>query len=95
MKTQRPDPSAYEESMGHLCAEQVSETIARSGLERLEFAESVGCGTSQLWKYSKEGLPPRMNREVRARILQHAARLGVLQPNAALRSAIRKLEKGI
>ena len=84
-----------EDSPLHLSAEQVAETVSRSGLSRLEFCESVGCGTSQLWKYQKEGLPPSMNREVRARILQHAARLGIVQPNATLRSAMRKLEKGL
>ena len=93
MQTRKPPPD--ENSVFHLNAEQVSETVERSGLSRLEFCESVGCGTSQLFKYQKEGLPPRMNREVRARILEQAVRLGVVQANAALRSTIRKLEKGL
>ena len=78
----------------HLTAAQVSDTVKRSGLTRQEFAEKVGCGTSQIFKYQKEGLPPRMNRDVRAHILKAAVETGVLPPNAPLRASINKLSKG-
>ena len=90
MQTRNPPPD--ENSIFHLNAEQVSQTVERSGLSRLEFSESVGCGTSQLFKYQKEGLPPRMNSHVRAAILEQAAQHGVVTSNAALREAIRKLK---
>jgi hypothetical protein len=66
----------------------------RSGLSRDAFAHLVGCGTSQLFKYSKEGLPPRMNSGVRAAILSQAVQQEVIASNAALREAIGKLSKG-
>jgi hypothetical protein len=78
----------------HLTGQQVSDTIARSALSRQEFAGQVGCGSSQLFKYQKEGLPPRMNAVVRARILEQAVELGVITANAALRAGIAKLLKG-
>jgi hypothetical protein len=68
-----------------LDAAQVQATVAASGLSRLEFAERVGCGTSQLFKYQKEGLPPRMNAEVKQNILSMAVELGVI-PKSAQRS---------
>jgi hypothetical protein len=77
----------------HLTSDQVSQTVEGSGLGRQEFAALVGCGTSQLFKYQKEGLPPRMNRSVRAAILTQAVQQGVIAQNAALREAIRKLSK--
>jgi len=77
-----------------LTAEQVSATVERSGLSRQEFAARVGCGTSQLFKYQKEGLPPRMNRLVQANILQVAVETEVLPSNAVLRATIAKLSKG-
>lgn len=72
----------------------MSQVVERSGLERREFAEKVGCGTSQIFKYQKEGLPPRMNRLVRANILQLAVQLGVVPPGAAVRENVAKLSKG-
>jgi hypothetical protein len=54
----------------------------------------VGCGTSQLFKYQKEGLPPRLNRIVHANILRMALQTGVLPQNAALLALINKLSKG-
>jgi len=51
--------------------------VEASGLSRLEFAELVGCGSSQIFKYQKEGLPPRMNQAVKAHILKMAAQAGV------------------
>lgn len=77
-----------------LSAEQVCATVEGSGLTRQEFSAHVGCGTSQLFKYQKEGLPPRMNRLVHANILQMAIEAGVLAPNAGLRATIGKLSKG-
>ena len=77
-----------------LTADQVCATVERSGLTRQEFAERVGCGTSQLFKYQKEGLPPRMNKLVRAKILQSAMESGVIPQSAALRAEIAKLSKG-
>ena len=72
----------------------MSATIQRSGLSRQEFAATVGCGTSQLFKYQKEGLPPRMNKLVRANILEMAMEMGVLPESVALRANISKLAKG-
>jgi hypothetical protein len=79
----------------HLTAAQVTTTVEKSGLSRQEFAELVGCGTSQLFKYQKEGLPPRMNKLVQANILEQAVQHGVIQSNAALRAEIAKLSKGL
>lgn len=76
-----------------LTAEQVRTTIAASGLTHQEFAAQVGCGSSQMWKYQKEGLPPRMNRQVRANILELAAQAGVLPQNARVRAHVKKLSK--
>lgn len=78
----------------HLSAAQVTATIQASGLTRQEFAQQVGCGTSQLFKYGQEGLPPRMDRAVRAAILQSAVQYGIVPGNAALRAGIQKLAKG-
>lgn len=78
----------------HLSAEQVCTAVERSGLTRHEFAQRVGCGTSQLFKYQKEGLPPRMNSSVRARVLEQAVDTGVVASSAALRAGIAKLLKG-
>lgn len=78
-----------------LTAVQMSDTVNRSGLSRGEFAERVGCGTSQLFKYQKEGLPPRLNRNVHANILRMALETGVLPRNSALLARIEKLSKGI
>lgn len=77
-----------------LTAEQVQATVERSGLSRQEFAAHVGCGTSQLFKYEKEGLPPRMDRLVRAGILAEAVKHGVVSENASVRAEIQKLSKG-
>lgn len=77
----------------HLSATQVMVTVEASGQSRQEFAALVGCGTSQLWKYQKEGLPPRMNPLVRASLLEQAAQRGVVPLNAARREAIRKLRR--
>lgn len=78
----------------HLTAEQVRETVERSGLTRQEFAAEVGCGTSQLYKYQQEGLPPWMDRLVRANILQRAMEAGVVSANATARAEVQKLAKG-
>jgi hypothetical protein len=59
-----------------LSARQMQDTVAASGWSRLEFAERMGCGQSQIFKYQREGLPPRMNPEVRERILRLAKQLG-------------------
>lgn len=77
-----------------LTAQQVSAIVQQSGLSRQELAEQLGCGTSQLFKYQKEGLPPRMDRLVRARILQLGIDTGVLAPNALMRANVSKLAKG-
>ncbi len=87
MKSPAPKPDLL-----HLSAAQVAATIEASGLERQAFAALVGCGTSQLWKYQHEGLPPRVNCAVRAAILEQAAAHAVIPGNAALREAIRKLK---
>ena len=84
MMNQKPD-------LLHLSAAEVAATIEASGQSRQDFAALVGCGTSQLWKYQKEGLPPRMNSVVRASMLEQAAQRGVVTMNAARREAIRKL----
>lgn len=68
--------------------------VERRGLSRQEFAAQVGCGTSQLFKYEKEGLPPRMNRLVRAAILAQAMHFGVTPSTAAMRAKISSLSKG-
>lgn len=86
-KKPAPRPSAL-----HLSAAQVAATVEASGLEQLEFAARVGCGTSQLWKYRQEGLPPRMNSLVHAAILEQAVQHAVISSNASLREAIRKLK---
>jgi len=78
----------------HLSSEQVSAAVERSGLSRLEFAQKVGCGTSQLFKYQQEGLPPTMNKVVRANILRAAIETGVVADNAAARAEIAKLSGG-
>jgi len=62
-----------------LNAAQVRATVAASGMSRLEFAAHVGCGTSQLFKYQKEGLPPRMNKEVKENIFNMAVQVGVVE----------------
>jgi hypothetical protein len=92
MKTKAHKPSNQSQD---LTAAQMSDTVNRSGLSRGEFAERVGCGTSQLFKYQKEGLPPRLNRNVHANILRMALETGVLPRNAALLARIDKLSKGI
>jgi hypothetical protein len=76
----------------HLSAAQVAATVEASGLSRGDFAAVVGCGTSQLFKYQKEGLPPRMNSEVRAALLEQAVQYSIVPSNAARREAIRKLK---
>jgi len=76
-----------------LTAVQVAEIVKATGRNREEVAELLGCGTSQLFKYEKEGLPPRMNREVRAAILQLGIETQVLPANAAMRTTISKLAK--
>ena len=83
-----------EDNLQTLTAEQVRATIEASGMTHQEFAEHVGCGSSQMWKYQKEGLPPRMNRQVRANILELAAQAGVLPQNARVRAHVTKLSKG-
>ncbi|HEX8551080.1 MAG TPA: hypothetical protein VF681_05935 [Abditibacteriaceae bacterium] len=91
----KPSPQARnaKTKIQDLTAEQVSETVKRSDLARQEFAAEVGCGTSQLFKYEKEGLPPRMDKLVRANILNRAVELGVVAQNAAARAEIKKLSK--
>jgi DNA-binding transcriptional regulator YiaG len=93
MKPQKSEKHA-KTKIQHLSADQVSETVERSGLSRQEFAAQVGCGTSQLFKYQQEGLPPRMNTLVRANILKRAVDAGVVTSNAAARSKVQKLSKG-
>lgn len=77
----------------NLSSAQVGATVEHSGLSRLEFARKVGCGTSQLFKYQQEGLPPTMDKLVRANILRAAVEAGVVADNAAARSEIAKLSK--
>jgi transcriptional regulator with XRE-family HTH domain len=77
-----------------LSAAQVQATIKALNLTHQEFAEQVGCGASQMWKYQSEGLPPRMNREVRANILDAAAQAGIITNNSATRATVTKLSKG-
>jgi hypothetical protein len=77
-----------------LNAAQMNELLTKLGVSHQELAAQVGCGASQMWKYVQEGLPPRMNREVRAAILEQATQCGVLPQNAATRSHIAKLTKG-
>lgn len=81
------------QSIQDLTAEQVSAIVQRSGLSRDQLAQQLGCGTSQLFKYEKEGLPPRMNRVVRGAILQLGVETEVLPGNAATRALIAKLSK--
>ncbi|HEX8371886.1 MAG TPA: hypothetical protein VF585_03830 [Chthoniobacterales bacterium] len=78
----------------HLTAGQVCEIVRRSGLTRHDFAADVGCGTSQIFKYQEEGLPPRMNRLVRSNILRRAMEFGIVPETAAARAEIQKLAKG-
>jgi hypothetical protein len=77
-----------------LSAVQMKELLTKLDITHQELAARVGCGASQMWKYVQEGLPPRMNREVRAAILEQAAQCGVLPQNAATRAHISKLAKG-
>ena len=86
--------SVKSDSIQTLSAEQVQATIAALNTTHQEFAAQVGCGASQMWKYQKEGLPPRMNRLVRANILEAAAEAGVISHNARLRNQVQKLSKG-
>lgn len=81
------------QSLQDLTAAQVTDIVQRTGLSREEVAQQLGCGTSQLFKYEKEGLPPRMNREVRAAILRLGIETKVLPANAATRATITKLSK--
>ena len=81
------------QALQNLTSAQVTEIVQRTGCNREELAQQLGCGTSQLFKYEKEGLPPRMNRQVRAAILQLGIETQVLTGNAALRSVISKLSK--
>ena len=81
------------QSLQDLSAAQVAAIVTRSGRSRDELAQHLGCGTSQLFKYEKEGLPPRMNRQVRAAILQLGTETGVLPANAGMRAIIAKLAK--
>lgn len=82
------------QALQNLTAHQVASIVERTGLSREEVAQQVGCGNSQLFKYEKEGLPPRMNRKVRAAILQLGVETEVLSSNAAIRAIISKLGKG-
>jgi DNA-binding transcriptional regulator YiaG len=81
------------QALQDLSAAQVAVIVERTGLSREEVAQQLGCGTSQLFKYEKEGLPPRMNRAVRAAILQLGIDTGVLADNALTRATISKLAK--
>lgn len=81
------------QALQNLSAEQVTAIVKRTGLDAQVLSEKLGCGTSQLFKYQKEGLPPRMNRQVRAAILQMGIETGVLTDNAATRATITKLAK--
>jgi hypothetical protein len=91
MESRRPESKT--QALQDLSAEQVAAIVARSGRSRDELAQQLGCGTSQLFKYEKEGLPPRMNRQVRAAILQLGVETQVLPANAATRALIAKLAK--
>lgn len=82
------------QSLQNLTAAQVSAIVERTGSSPQELCKQLGCGTSQLFKYQKEGLPPRMNRQVRAAILQLGIETGVLPDNAVARASISKLSKG-
>src|SRR5687767_10321446 len=75
--------TGYPQNRPTLNAAQVTATVEASGLSRLEFAERVGCGTSQLFKYQKEGLPPRMNKEIKAEILRLAVEAGIIPKSQA------------
>ena len=88
-KTRKPQNQSQD-----LTATQITAIVNQSGLSREEFSQRVGCGTSQLFKYQKEGLPPRLNRMVHANILRMALETGVLPQNAALLARIDKLSKG-
>jgi DNA-binding transcriptional regulator YiaG len=77
----------------NLSSAQVTAIVQRTGLSREELAQQLGCGTSQLFKYEKEGLPPRMNKEVKAAILQLGIETQVLPANAATRAVVSKLSK--
>jgi hypothetical protein len=81
------------QALQDLTAAQVTAIVQKTGLPRDEVAQRLGCGTSQLFKYEKEGLPPRMNREVRAEILRLGIETQVLPENAATRATISKLSK--
>jgi hypothetical protein len=83
-----------EDALQTLTADQVRATVEASGMTHQDFAAHVGCGSSQMWKYQKEGLPPRMNRQVRANILELASQAGVLPQNARVRVLVQKLSKG-
>ena len=89
----RPHSESKSQALQDLSAAQVSTITARTGLSAQELCERLGCGTSQLFKYQKEGLPPRMNREVRAAILKLGIETGVLPDNALARASIAKLGK--
>ena len=89
----RQHPESRSQVLQDLSAAQVTAIVQRTGLTREEVAQQLGCGTSQLFKYEKEGLPPRMNRTVRAAILQLGIETQVLPGNAALRATIAKLAK--
>lgn len=84
MKT-RATETPHLQNRPTLNAAQVRATVAASGMSRLEFAQYVGCGTSQLFKYEKEGLPPRMNKEVKQNIFDMAVQVGVVEKSALQR----------
>ncbi len=86
--------SSKVQELQNLSADQVCALVEKSGLTPTEVCERVGCGTSQLFKYQKEGLPPRMNRRVRAALLQLGMETGVLPANALVRASVAKLSKG-
>jgi hypothetical protein len=88
-----PHKTSKIQALQDLTAAQVTAIVERTGRSREEVAQHLGCGTSQLFKYEKEGLPPRMNRQVRAAILQLGLETQVLPVNAALRATIAKLAK--
>lgn len=71
------------QALQDLTAAQVTAIVHRTRLSRDEVAKHLACGTSQLFKYEKEGLPPRMNRQVRAAILKLGLETQVLPANAA------------
>ena len=91
MAHQQQDSKA--QALQNLTAAQVTAIVQRTGPSREEVAQRLGCGTSQLFKYEKEGLPPRMNRQVRAAILQLGLETEVLPANATTRATIAKLAK--